>query len=567
DSESEVKLDEKDAEDVEEQSLHELSATSSDQDHISTVLVPTPEHSRSEITVICGICERYINVNELTTHAMYHNALQVFRLKELPETIETLLKQRDVLLQRIQNLTLSDESYLKYTKTINDTFQILRRKINPNDYFDDPYIYENNETSSVQGISFIPRNQIFLSVGMCTSQNRQYKVEMEDTMKFIDGFGGNDANTYIGVFDGYNGKAASTLCRDHLHEAILFEISKLTKDLNSSEVDDALINRLYTRMIDPSNLTCEIQDVGDAYRLSYLKMDHLLSRGMYETSKVRWSGTSTLTAVITLNDKLDEFLPELEEGKAELPTNLGYIHLSNCGNVEALGIRTDKAFLMTQKHSLHNKRERERVLETGIPISNNDLIDGVFETTRGLGNHGDKDLKKCVINTPYYQTYEIDSNFECIIIATEGLWEALSYDVVVEIVTQCLPSHEIPVLNRARTAVQSTFEIYDPSRTTPYLPNEDEVVACMDEILDLFEEQNQDDDIDKLYFSSIRNRRVQCIEHDIQQDVWNSLPEKYRFRLELAKIISERLVSAALLAQSKSNISVICLLLPGAIVA
>ncbi|CAF1683978.1 unnamed protein product, partial [Adineta ricciae] len=33
DSESEVKLDEKDAEDVEEQSLHELSATSSDQDH------------------------------------------------------------------------------------------------------------------------------------------------------------------------------------------------------------------------------------------------------------------------------------------------------------------------------------------------------------------------------------------------------------------------------------------------------------------------------------------------------------------------------------------------------
>ncbi|CAF1555792.1 unnamed protein product, partial [Adineta ricciae] len=567
DSESEVKLDEKDAEDVEEQSLHELSATSSDQDHISTVLDPTPENSRPEITVICGICERYINVHELTTHAMYHNALQVFRLKELPETIEILLKQRDILLQRIQNLVLSEESYLKHMKTINDTFQILRRKIDPDDYFDDPYIYENNETSSIQGISFIPRNQIFLSVGMCTSQNRQYKVEMEDTMKFIDGFGGNDANTYIGVFDGYNGKAASTLCRDHLHEAILFEMSKTTKDLNSAEVDDALINRLYTRMIDPSNSTCEIQDVGDAHRLSYLKMDHFLSRGMYETSKVRWSGTSTLTAVITLNDKLDESLLELEEGEAELPTKIGCIHLSNCGNVEALGIRTDKTFLMTQKHSLHNKRERERVLETGIPISNNGLIDGIFETTRGLGNHGDKDLKKCVINTPYCQTYEIDSNFECIIIATEGLWEALSYDIVVEIVTQCLPSHEILVPNRARTAVQSTFEIYDPSRTTPYLPNEDEIIACMDEILDLFEEQNQDDDIDKLYFSSIRNRRVQCIEHDIQQDVWNSLPEKYRFRLELAKIISERLVSAALLAQSKSNISVICLLLPGAIVA
>ena len=122
------------------------------------------------------------------------------------------------------------------------------------------------------------------------------------------------------------------MCRDHLHEAILFEMAKLTKDLNSSEVDDTLINRLYTRMIDPTNSTCEIQDFGDAYRLSYLKMDHFLSRGMYETSKVRWSGTSALTAVITLNDKLDEFLLELEEGEeAQLPTNLGCIHLSNCG--------------------------------------------------------------------------------------------------------------------------------------------------------------------------------------------------------------------------------------------
>lgn len=142
---------------------------------VSTVLCTTPEESKPEITVICGICERYINVNELTTHAMYHNALQVFRLKvknhivvlirkhlisvkELPETIKLLLKQRDVLLQRIQKLELSEESYLKHAKTINDTFQILRRKIDPDDYFDDPYIYENNEASSVQGKSFLKKS-------------------------------------------------------------------------------------------------------------------------------------------------------------------------------------------------------------------------------------------------------------------------------------------------------------------------------------------------------------------------------------------------------------------------
>ncbi|CAF4445757.1 unnamed protein product, partial [Adineta steineri] len=90
--------------------------------------------------------------------------------------------------------------------------------------------------------------------------------------------------------------------------------------------------------------------------------------------------------------------------------------------------------------------------------------------------------------------------------------------------------------------------------------------ACMDEILDLFEEENDNHEINKIYFSSIRNHGVQCSETEIQQDVFDSLPDKYRLRLELSQIITERLVSAALLAQSKSNISVLCLLLPGAAV-
>lgn len=39
--------------------------------------------------------------------------------------------------------------------------------------------------------------------------------------------------------------------------------------------------------------------------------------------------------------------------------------LDKLGNVEALGIRAGEAFLMSQKHTLSNKRERERILETG----------------------------------------------------------------------------------------------------------------------------------------------------------------------------------------------------------
>lgn len=60
------------------------------------------------------------------------------------------------------------------------------------------------------------------------------------------------------------------------------------------------------------------------------------------------------------------------------------------------------------------------------------------------------------------------------------------------------------------------------------------------------------------------DRSVQCSAREIQHEIWNALSEQQRTRLEVAQTIAERLVSAALLAESKSNISVMCLLLPGA---
>jgi hypothetical protein len=93
-------------------------------------------------------------------------------------------------------------------------------------------------------------------------------------------------------------------------------MSKFLKDMNSSESEEALINRLYTRMIDPLNNNGDVKDIEDIYRLAYLKMDHLLSRGMHETSSIRWSGASAFTAVIVVKDNIEEL-----------------IHVANCGMI------------------------------------------------------------------------------------------------------------------------------------------------------------------------------------------------------------------------------------------
>lgn len=51
-----------------------------------------------------------------------------------------------------------------------------------NDDFDKNLFYH-------PGFSFTPQNRLFLSVGMCSSQNKQFRADMEDTMKFVDCFG------------------------------------------------------------------------------------------------------------------------------------------------------------------------------------------------------------------------------------------------------------------------------------------------------------------------------------------------------------------------------------------
>jgi len=51
----------------------------------------------------------------------------------------------------MQRLNLSKESYFKYVKTINETFQILKKTIEPYYYGDNGCIYDNREASHVQG--------------------------------------------------------------------------------------------------------------------------------------------------------------------------------------------------------------------------------------------------------------------------------------------------------------------------------------------------------------------------------------------------------------------------------
>jgi hypothetical protein len=98
----------------------------------------------------------------------------------------------------------------------------------------------------------------------------------------------------------------------------------------------------------------------DAFKTAYSQMDKLLSRGKDETSKLRWSGTTTFSCIIEskINDS---------------GVNEGWIHMANCGDVEAIVILDNSRSklkhkrnfrVLTTLHDLNeNVKEREK-LET-----------------------------------------------------------------------------------------------------------------------------------------------------------------------------------------------------------
>ena len=63
-------------------------------------------------------------------------------------------------------------------------------------------------------------------------------------------------------------------------------------------------------------------------------------------------------------------------------------------------------------------------------------IEGLYSITRALGFHGDPNVKRYILASPSLKSYKVEANEICLIIATKGLWKALSYDKVAQLVLQ-----------------------------------------------------------------------------------------------------------------------------------
>ena len=163
------------------------------------------------------------------------------------------------------------------------------------------------------------------------------------------------------------------------------------------------------------------QFVKQSINNAFSKMDSLLLNGELETSTYRWSGTSAAICYV--------------ENKS--------LYIGNVGDVHALYVKGDGTMVsLVEEHTPQNKKERQRISKTNGSVSvgyRSSLVNGVVSSTRGLGNHGDPDLKSSVICKPEITVVPIDPDDQFLILFSAGIWEVFDNQDVMFLLEDIMP--------------------------------------------------------------------------------------------------------------------------------
>ena len=355
---------------------------------------------------------------------------------------------------------------------------------------------------------------------------------------------------FLGVYQGYNGNYVANLCARQLHKDIKDYLQHFSHIGENTKI------------------------IKSAFQEAYRKIDKLQLIGEGEHPWKRWSGCSAVTCLIINN----------------------ILYAANEGNVKGFLIRENNTIRpITSSHDLYNRKERLRVRRNcGVIIKTERcaLVNGILDTTRGLGNQGDWRLKVCVINKPRFRVVHLRMTDKIIVLASEGVWKVFSYDDVLFLLNKFLrdasckrPPSEQSLL-KSKTPDDQGFlgipMVHLDSEHRAYLrrQNVDPIDARVPQLV----RWNPDN-------PTIMIRRATLIEEDalLEDDTANSSKNCYfteseqddedlqelsklishfntessYTRQEIARLLSKRLLKSALIAGAETDNVAVILLLKG----
>lgn len=60
----------------------------------------------------------------------------------------------------MQRIKISEESYFKYVRAINEAYEVLKKSIEPDYYKENDCLYDNREAAQIQGVQIIFQRKI-----------------------------------------------------------------------------------------------------------------------------------------------------------------------------------------------------------------------------------------------------------------------------------------------------------------------------------------------------------------------------------------------------------------------
>ncbi|XVE58654.1 hypothetical protein DITRI_Ditri04bG0186200 [Diplodiscus trichospermus] len=219
---------------------------------------------------------------------------------------------------------------------------------------------------------------------------------------------------FFAVFDGHGGPHVAALCREKMHVFVEEELMRvdcteekeLGRDRSSKGARDEerwrkMMKRSFERMDEVATSACACGSAGCNCRCHPME--------------VALGGSTAVVALLT---------PE-------------HIVVANCGDSRAVLSRGGKAIPLSFDHKPDRSDELERIEAAGgrVIFVNGARVEGILAMSRAIG---DKYLKPVVTSEPEITFTKREPEDECLILASDGLWDVMSSDLACEVARECL---------------------------------------------------------------------------------------------------------------------------------
>ncbi|XP_078168267.1 protein phosphatase 2C family protein [Carex rostrata] len=228
---------------------------------------------------------------------------------------------------------------------------------------------------------------------------------------------------FFGVYDGHGGAQVANYCRERMHVALMEELNKQDEysEEASTSINAAVIGASSSNTVPDFKKKWE-----RAFVNCFQQVDDEIG------GKLPRGSTQTTLAATNLEGASDPIAPETVGSTAVVTVICSsHIIVANCGDSRAVLCRGKQPMPLSVDHKPNREDEYARIEASGGKVIqwNGYRVFGVLAMSRSIG---DRYLKPWIIPVPEVTILPRAKDDECLILASDGLWDVMSNEEACE---------------------------------------------------------------------------------------------------------------------------------------